>query len=174
MLSGRFRLSIAAAILLSITVVAPAQGASLTVTLDGASTSLAEARSYHCHDLTRSQLTCFRSPTARDRAVADLLAGGAHRSGPSRLSLTSGNGYVIAYAAITYGGASVVLSQDYGNLGTIGWDNIISSYKVFTNLTGAFYENAWYGGRTQYFCCYTNVSYVGDAYNDIFTSIDLP
>ena len=133
---------------------------SMIVTLDGQPSTLNVATAFHCHDLVDLKLQCFTSSAERDRAVDSQSE--------------NSTGYVIAYAAISYGGSSVVLSQSYANLGTIGWNNIISSYKVFTNLTGAFYQNTSYSGGTQHYCCFTNVSYVGDTFNDTFSSFLLP
>ncbi len=160
------------AVLATCAMPANASSPKVFVTLDGRPSTVAAATQFHCHDLDRSALRCFRSESERDRVVNDLLGltagGGAVPAG------ATSTGYVIAFAAITYAGNSVVLSQNYPNLGTIGWDNIISSYKVYTNLTGAFYQNANYGGLTQQYCCFVNHPYVGDAYNDIFSSFAVP
>lgn len=131
------------------------------VTLDGQPSTLRRATAFHCHDLIDVELQCFTSSADRDSAVEKQTA-------------VDSTGYVIAYAAISYGGSSVVLSQSYANLGSIGWNDVISSYRVFTNLTGGFYRNTSYGGGIQYFCCFTNVSYVGDSFNDTFSSFLLP
>ncbi|HVM29933.1 MAG TPA: hypothetical protein VM305_04090 [Candidatus Limnocylindrales bacterium] len=120
----------------------------------------------HCHDLGESTLTCFSNEVERDADVAALLA--------DEVMVASSSGYVVAYSNASYGGSSVVLTQDYGHLGHIGWEDKISSYKVYTPLTGYFFEHTWYGGRAQSFCCYTHVSYVGDALNNRFSSFDLP
>jgi hypothetical protein len=153
----------------------PAQAAiaTLPATLDGAPATLGEATAFHCHDLGRTGLTCFHSAAARDRDAGRILSDRGRAGTLSPDGVTS-TGYVVAYAAISYAGASVILSQDYANLGTIGWNDVISSYKVFVSPTGAFYENINYAGRFQRFCCFSNVPYVGDAYNDIFSSFDLP
>jgi hypothetical protein len=163
MLSRRIH-QLAGAFILGLTFLALpgyAHAETMRVTLDGEPSSLTRATAFHCHDLIRFELQCFTSSAERDRAVENLRG-------------VDSTGYVIAYAAISYGGSSVVLSENYANLGTIGWNNIISSYKVFTNLTGAFYQNTTYGGGTQPYCCFTNVSYVGDFFNDTFSSFMLP
>lgn len=164
--------SVVLAAALVATPTAAASRSVLTV-VDGQPSSIADATGFHCHDLVRFELQCFRTETARDAAVVTLLAARAAEGRLEPFGATS-TGYVVAYAAISYGGNSVVLSQNYANLGSIGWDNIISSYKVFTSATGRFYENASFGGRYQAYCCFTNVSYVGDALNDRFSSFTLP
>lgn len=176
MLSRHFRRRIMPCVVLACAVLATPTAAasrSMRVMLDGQPSTIAEAGGFYCHDLARSELHCFRTETARDRSVDKVLAGRTAGGSLAPMGATS-SGYVVAYAAISYGGNSVVLSQNYANLGSIGWDNIISSYKVFTSVTGKFFDNASYGGRYQPFCCYTNVSYVGDTLNDTFSSFRLP
>lgn len=135
------------------------------VRLNGRPSSVAIATRHHCHDGVRETLECFTSTQERDASwrLASL----------AKTPMSSG-GYVIAWVGASYTGSSVVLSQDYSNLGSIGWNDRISAYKVYTSLTGAFYEHSNYWGLTQFFCCFSQVSYVGDAYNDKFSSINLP
>jgi hypothetical protein len=124
-----------------------------------------DASAAHCHDYAYPEMTCFATEAERDAAML-----------PDRFAdfTTASTGYVVAYANNSYGGSSVVLSQDHGNLGFIGWADKISSYKVYTNLTGYFHEHTWYTGRVQSYCCNTYVSYVGDTLNNTFSSFDLP
>lgn len=138
----------------------------LIVRLDGRSATVPAAAKNHCHDAVKGTLECFSSASARDAAWQAIRL--------SQPLSPASNGYVIAWVGATYTGASVVLTQDYANLTTIGWNDRISAYKVYTNLTGAFYEHSNYWGLTQFFCCFSQVSYVGNAYNDRFSSIDLP
>lgn len=177
MRSLRFRHQVIAMVVFgSALLAAPAVNASagFRVTLDGQPSTVAEASQFHCHDVLPTEFQCFRLRAARDRAVEKVVVPKrAGSTGVDPLSASS-TGYVVAYAAISYAGSSVVLSQNYSNLGTIGWDNIISSYKVFTGATGAFYEYTNYAGRYQEYCCFTNVWYVGDALNDRFSSFLLP
>lgn len=130
---------------------------------------ISDVLNYHCHDVSFPKLSCFTSATDRDQDLAATSFGGA-LTGVQSL----GSGYVIAYVHASYAGSSVILSQDYSNLGNIGWNDVISSYKVYTTSTGAFYQHAGYGGIVKYYCCLTNVTYVGDAYNDIFSAFNLP
>jgi hypothetical protein len=135
--------------------------------LDGERVRLSTAVQYHCHDLAYSQLRCFTTVEGRDDdvAIADSDGDGI---------MATSSGYVIAWSSPSYTGSSVVLSQSYANLGTIGWNDRISSYKVYTSLTGAFYEHTNYQGLTQQYCCLAQVSYVGSLYNNKFSSFYLP
>jgi Peptidase inhibitor family I36 len=144
-----------------------------TAVLDGRSIAVSQVSRFHCHDLTYPIITCFTSANARDADVARLKASSAGVVAARPASATS-SGYVIAYQFATYAGASVVLTQNYPNLATIGWNDTISSYKVFTSYTGAFYTNTTYTGLYQSYCCYSLVPYVGDAYDNSFSSFSLP
>ncbi len=139
--------------------------------LDGIQVMLAEASAHHCHDLNPDVLECFTSEVDRDSALASALAG--QRANSRELAAAS-SGYVIVWADPSFAGASTVLSQDYANLTSIGWNDRISSYRVYTTYTGAFYDQAYYSGLTQFYCCFAQVGYVGNAYNNIFSSFNLP
>jgi hypothetical protein len=176
MLTRHARIQVAVGLALaSLAVAAPVEASSTSTRplADGAGSAIGRGTELHCHDLSPSGLQCFGSAADRDLAVREISASSlvADRAFPAGATST---GYVIAYAAISYGGNSVVLTQNYANLGTIGWNDIISSYKVFTSLTGRFYENTSYGGLLQQYCCFSNVYYVGDIYNDRFSSFTLP
>jgi hypothetical protein len=140
--------------------------------LDGHRIPLAEVANYHCSDLAYPEIDCYTTSAARNLAVASRNRTQSANGVAGVNSLTS-SGYVIAYREPSYAGSSVILSQDYSNLTSIGWNDVISSYKVFTS-SGAFYQHAFYAGLVQTFCCFTNVPYVGSAYDNLFSSFDLP
>lgn len=151
---------------------AAAEPARFIAVLDGQPATVSQAAAYYCHDLRTGVLECYKDAADRDNAVAKILG-----NEPSEVLGTLGSastGYVIVWADPSYAGASAVLSHDYANLGSIGWNDRISSYKVYTTYTGAFYDQANYQGLTQYYCCFSQVSYVGAQYNDIFSSFNLP
>ena len=142
-------------------------------TLDGQLVALSVAAQHHCHDLIPGQLTCFSSEVVRDAAAAGLMPLTGTAS-DAEVGPDSSGGYVIAWVDATYAGASVILTQDYDDLRTIGWNDRISSYKVYTNLTGAFHTDIHFSGGYQLYCCFAQVSYVGDHFNDTFSSFELP
>jgi Beta/Gamma crystallin. len=159
-------------LILAVPPVAAAGPDQVKAVLDGERVSVAAAAAHHCHDLDAGVLECFTSEANRDSAVAAIVADHAITSA-SELGPAS-TGYVIAWEAASFAGASTVLSQDYPNLTSIGWNDRISSYKVYTTYTGAFYDQSYYQGLTQFYCCFAQVSYVGNQYNDIFSSFNLP
>lgn len=85
----------------------------------------------------------------------------------------------IFYENASYGGASYVASvsqngcygysHGYTNLGAIGWDNRISSFRSYSNCRTAIFSNTNYGGSSYGY--YTNSTYVGSAMNDQASSI---
>jgi hypothetical protein len=178
-MSRRLSGAIALALLLAAASASPrtahaeSTGRPLLATLDGERVSIAMAAQYHCHDLIVGQLTCFSSEAQRDQAVAMLLSSERIAAVDEAMPLTV-NGYVVAYVDASFRGGSVVLSHDYDNLGDIGWNDRISSYRDYTTMVGAFYVDANESGNYQSFCCLAQVSYVGDYFNDTFSSVDIP
>jgi hypothetical protein len=144
----------------------PESDGPVIASLDGRSVSLDIATQYHCHDFASPELRCFTSVEDHD---LDFFGGDGNS-----VSVLSSSGYVIAWSGNSYSGSSVTLTQNYSNLGTIGWNDRISSYKVYTSLSGAFYEHTSYTGLVQTYCCNAQVAYVGDTRNNTFSSFKLP
>lgn len=160
------------AVILAASPSAAAEPDRLRAFLDGQPATVSYAAAYYCHDLRSGVLECYKDAADRDNAVAKML--GSEVSEVLGTLGSASTGYVIVWADPSYAGSSAVLSQDYANLGSIGWNDRISSYKVYTTYTGAFYDQANYQGLTQYYCCFSQVSYVGAPYNNIFSSFNLP
>jgi hypothetical protein len=137
--------------------------------LDGRPVSLAEARSLSCHDFDYPVLTCFRTPAELEAAAAARAGSVVEGGAAGTLSATT-TGYVIVYVDGGYSGSARALSQDYSYLGTIGWNDVISSLRSY-GATGHFWEDAPSGGFEYFFYPTSAVSYVGDYYNDKFSSL---
>ncbi len=135
--------------------------------LEGDPIALADAGAFHCHDLDHPAIHCFRSADALESAVAAAAAQQA--ADPVALGGTA-VAYVRIFEHSSFSGASAYLSQDYGNLGTIGWNDRISSYLVLNSETGAFHTATSYGGTTDYFCCNESVGSLGSLDNT-FSSV---
>jgi hypothetical protein len=161
-------LALLAAILLLPPVTATAAETPTVVTADlaGRTIELKSVASFHCHDLDYPRIHCFETAKARDAALA--LDAGA--GSPSPLGATA-VAYVIVWEYATYGGSSLVVSQDYTALTFIGWNDRISSFKGQNGETGSFHWDWFYGGGTPYtFCCNQNVSSLG-IWNDNISSV---
>jgi hypothetical protein len=78
---------------------------------------------------------------------------------------------VIVFDHESYGGPSAYLSQNYANLGVIGWNDRITSFKALNSQSGHFAEHANNGGAWYSFCCNQQVLNVGSAWNDKFSSV---
>jgi hypothetical protein len=138
----------------------------VTADLAGRPIELETVASFHCHDLDFPRIHCFETATARGDALAlEAGAGSLSRLGATAVS------YVIVYENLSYGGASLVVSEDYSALTFIGWNDRISSFKAQNGETGNFHWDWFYGGGVPYtFCCNQNVSNLG-TWNDNISSI---
>jgi hypothetical protein len=136
--------------------------AAAVATLEGEVISTEVAAGLHCHDVDHPAIRCFRT--------ADAMAADARRAAQREGSLAAlATGYVIVYEHSAYGGASRTLSTDYPNLGSIGWNDRISSFKSI-GATGSFREHAPPDGFVYSFGGSSQVTYVGSAYNDRFSA----
>ena len=147
-----------------------AGGDKLRATLDGKPISLDVAATLSCSDVDYPILTCYR--TSGELEVAMAAATSDDLTLSTGLAATTSTGYVIVFEHGQYAGASMALSQNYTYLGTIGWNDKISSFKSY-GASGKFWENAPSGGFIYYFGPTTWVAYVGDVYNDRFSAFYL-
>ena len=160
----------AAAVLLAMSPGTSAAASGVRAVLDGQPISLERAGELSCHDFAYPILTCFATSAELEAAAEQAAAGGGSASGGTAFLVTSG--YVIVYEDGGYLGAAQAISQNYSYLGDIGWNDKISSLRSY-GAAGHFWEHAPVGGFIYYFYSTTWVSYVGDAYNDRFSSVYL-
>jgi len=152
-----------AVVLLSV-LVGSAKADSVRADLDGKPIDSTEVGRYFCHDVDYPAIRCFRTAARLEAALAKAVPGSM---GEALLATN----YVVIYADQTYGGAYAYLSQNYANLGTIGWNDRITSFKSLNGETGRFYEHQNGGGAYYSFCCNQQVSNVGQTWNDRITSV---
>jgi hypothetical protein len=162
----RFRVASILALVVALLVPWPSAVADdrLRADLEGAPIRLADVGRHFCHDLDAPAIHCFPDLETLDAVVAER----------SKTSGVLAAAYVQVFVNRDYGGASAYLSANYPNLGTIGWNDRISSYKVLISGSGEFREHANYVGAIDEFCCTQWVTYVGDYYNDKFSSVRTP
>jgi hypothetical protein len=149
---------------------AAAQTSPIKADFNGRPIPASEVVKYHCSALDYPVIHCYSSQTARDAADARLTMPRAANQASSP-AVPTATGYVIAYVDVSYAGASISLSTNYANLTSIGWNDRISSLKSIGNGSGDFYQNAYYVGWIYGFCCNQAIWYVGDFYNDQFSSL---
>jgi hypothetical protein len=142
------------------------QPAQTRAVLSGVDIPTSEVALHHCHDLMYPVYTCFQTEAQRD---ADALALSADIAlGP--LSST-GFTYALAYEAIDYGGNSLLISTSIPDLGTLGWNNRISSFKSTNGGHPKWWAGAAYSGLAWHWGISAWVPYVGSAANDQFSSV---
>ena len=75
------------------------------------------------------------------------------------------------FADARFQGASAYLSAQYDDLSVIGWNDRISSFQGQSGNGGTFFEHIYEGGFAYGFAANQWVNYVGDPYNDKFSSV---
>ena len=136
---------------------AAAADSGMSADLEGKPIQLREVGRYHCEDVDYPRIHCFRSEAARDAAALPQLA-------------AAGTTYVIVWDFTTYAGASLIISQDYNALVTLGWNDRISSYKAQNSQTGKFWTDWFYQGTRYDFCCNQQVPGLG-SFDNTFSSV---
>lgn len=129
----------------------------LRADLDGKPIPLAEVGDWYCHDFDAPAIHCFSSPKALETDVAPILAA---------TSVT----YVVVYEYPTFQGAFLYISNDVTVLGTLGWNDRISSFSVRNSMSGWFWTDWFYGGSGYSFCCNSWVGSLG-SYDNTFSSV---
>jgi len=124
-----------------------ADSGTLRADLEGTSLPISAVASYHCHDLDFPTIHCFLTEHELQSDVAFRTM--AEPSGPIPL----GSSYIELFDLATYAGASIYLSVDYPNLGTLGWNDRAGSYIAQNGLSSALYVDAYYQNSALYPCC---------------------
>ncbi len=148
-----------------------AQGG-LRADLDGIPIALVQVGSWYCHDFDYPAIHCFSDPDRLEAAVGSIL-GDSRRSAagePSAPFAATAINYVLVFEFTSYAGAYMYMSQDYTVLGTIGWNDRISSFWGLNNELGVFWTDWFYTGSRYAFCCNTHVPSLG-SYDNSFSSV---
>lgn len=134
--------------------------------LDGQSLPLDEVGRYHCHDLRSPVITCYRTSAQLEAAVKGWMDRPGVEEGVAAVS------YVRVWEHADRQGASMYVSADYTNLGSIGWNDRISAFRSVNAGAGKFYHDSYMSGMHYAFCCGVVVENVGSTHNDKFTSVE--
>jgi hypothetical protein len=135
----------------------PEPDASLVAYVDGREIPPSDVGKYFCDDFSYPVIRC-----STHRLVIDLRA--------TMVSLLTGVDYVTIYDLAGYSGSFMNVSNDYGALATIGWNDRISSFKGRNSETGRFWTDWFNGGISSSFCCNTTVSSLG-IFDNAFSSM---
>ena len=152
---------------------APVAGAQpvITADLDGRPIKTVEVARYHCHDLDFPVVHCYGSDEKLTAAISLWDAKRALDLGVSPDALAAV--YVRVYEHAGYSGASLAISSSNADLGSLGWNDRITSF-ISVGLAGKFYEHVAYRGSVYPFTVNQSVSNVGDAWNDRISSVWVP
>lgn len=155
----------------------PADPPAMRAELGGRAISLGDVSRFHCHDLASPLIRCFETPAERDADEA-AMAVAMLADRPGALGTTGSTyPYVRWYLDANYGGPSFDASVAYADLGTIGWNDKISSFLTYSGGTYSGGHPRWwrdvgFAGVSWDWGVGVSVSYVGDAANDQFSSVE--
>lgn len=132
-----------------------------SATLDGRPIAMDEIPSYHCHDALWPEIMCFMSVAARETDLAERAQDMTLVADP----------YAIVYVDENYGGGSVTLFNSYPDLGAMGWDNVITSFKSLNGGRPKFWDGLNYTSTGWRWAAGALVPNVGSGANDKFSSV---
>lgn len=146
----------------------------LRAELDGRPIALADVSRFHCHDREYPLIRCFGTALERDRneGVAGAATKPAVDGDGAEVSAAAAYPYVRWYLDASYAGPSFDAYFDYRDLGSVGWNDKISSFQTFFGAHPRWWRDLSFTG-TSWDWGTTSVPYVGDAANDRFSSVDL-
>jgi hypothetical protein len=145
----------------------PGLPAQIKAVLYGRPIPLKEVANHHCHDLDAPSYRCFDTEAERDADALSFLVDDGLLQALSASSFT----YALAYAAINYGGSSIMISAPMPDLGQIGWNDTISSFKSTNGGRPKWWAGTWYSGTYWQWATSAWVPYVGDQANDRISSV---
>jgi hypothetical protein len=128
--------------------------------LDGKPIALKDVGKWYCQDFEHPTIHCFTNPAALEADV----------SGALRVASATAVTYVVVYDYTLYQGGYMYMSDDYQALSVIGWNDRISSISVRNSMSGKFWTDWFYTGTGYYFCCNSQVSYLGN-FDNTFSSV---
>lgn len=147
-----------------------ASGPVIEADLGGRPIPAVDVGRYHCEDFDFPRIHCYLLAVDLERAVARRLAVEALPDTVASAT-TLATTYVRIFVDKGFQGASAYLSVSYDELSVIGWNDRISSFQGQAGNGGTFFEHIYGGGFAYGFNAYQQVTYVGDAYNDRFSSV---
>ena len=121
----------------------------------------------HCHNALGSTILCFDSQAERDASLRRTIDAQREMSPASDLSVN----YVTFFADINFGGASFTTADPISDLGSIGWNDRISSFKSLNSGHPKWWKDISYSGPAWQWVAGSWVANVGSDANDQFSSV---
>ena len=134
-------------------------------TLNGHSIPLRDVANHHCHDRDYPEISCFE--TEKELEV-DLGDAPTARSGAGSLTSQS---YVQFFDDENYGGSSYTAYLPIPDLGPMGWNDAITSFKSLHGARPRFWQDDLYGNLSWRWAAGAWVANVGAVANDVFSSL---
>ena len=158
--------------LVALSSVAPvsARAITITATVDGHPVKVADLDRFYCHDFAYPQMTCFRQARHLEAAIAAPQMQRTSELEPAVAMAAPVGTWVTVYRDASYAGTYAYLSRNYDNLGDIGWNDTITSFRVHVSFGGRFQQHTYSGGWQFDWCCNYTYSNVGSTFNDQFSS----
>jgi hypothetical protein len=148
--------------------VSAGQGSRLTADLEGRPIAASSSSGYFCHDFDFPRIHCFRTAAALNAAIGIQPARSVRLLAAA--PATPAGTWVTVYSDASYAGSFAYLSHNYDKLGDIGWNDIISSFRVQATFNGRFARDTFGAGWQYFWYAGQNIPYVGSSYNDQFSS----
>jgi hypothetical protein len=164
--------ALVSAIVLGASAVPTTSGASVpivTADLEGTPIGIAEVSSYYCHDLDYPKIHCYENSTALEAAVSSIESDRAALSGDAAAGLQ----YVKLFDLTGYAGQFIILSINYDNLSTIGWNDKVSSFIGVNNLSFGLWNDPYQSGYGLIRCCNQRAASLSATYDNQFSSTEL-
>jgi hypothetical protein len=129
---------------------------------------LSQVAQFHCHDGSYPVIECFDSALERDVDLLVTINMSADGPIPEPPPATA---YVTWFDAINYGGSSFTASVSYSDLGILGWEDRISSFKSLNGGRPKWWRDTGFSGTAWRWPAGAWVSNVGVDANDQWSSV---
>jgi len=150
---------------------ASASQPALSADLDGRAIALTDVSNFYCHDFDWPAIHCFSTPAAVERAVAQVAVE-RNPEAADTAEAVSALSYIRVFDWTWYAGAYIYLSQDYSDLGAIGWNDRISSYTGSNDETSALFVDTYHQGAGIIVCCNNIASTLSSTYDNKISSTE--
>jgi hypothetical protein len=157
----------AAAMLLIPASTAGAGNGDLRALHGGKQIALMQVAQFHCHDASFPVIECFDTALERDLDFA-VTPSGVTSEAVSNAPTAS---YVTWFDAINYGGSSFTASVSYSDLGVLGWNDRISSFKSLNGGRPKWWRDTGFLGTAWRWPAGAQVPNVGTDANDQWSSV---